>query len=742
MIEGDLVEVALPVPLATFFTYRLGQGQSAFPGVRVRVSFGPRKLVGVIFGRAQEHAATPHKIKDIQEILDPEPLLGRHELTLARWVADYWFAPPGEAVGLLLPPRMAEGAEAPSPKTTLSVRLVSAAAETPKLSPKMSAVLEWLARQGSASVDTLRAATGASLDTLRRLEAKGHVALENEQRFRDPLSGRALAGLKTGSGAAHPLTAAQTAAVEAVRASFGRYQGFLLHGVTGSGKTEVYLALIEDALARGEGAIVLVPEIALTPQLVARFRVRLGDRVAVQHSALDPVARHEQWLRVRSGELPVVVGARSALFSPLPKLGLIVVDEEHEPSFKQESSPRYHARDLALVRGHLEGAPVVLGSATPSLESWTNVARQKLTRLALPERAHQKRPLPEVSLVDLRDTPTADPDKLFSVPLRDALVETLARGEQSLLFLNRRGYSNLIQCGTCGEPIECHACSVTCTWHKKKRRLICHYCDESRPFPETCPKCGAADLAELGHGTEQIEDKLEHLLPHARIGRMDRDTTRGKALLNLLTDFRKGELDILIGTQMLAKGHDFPGVTLVGVLNAEQSLAFPDFRAAERTFGLLTQIAGRAGRAERPGRVIIQTRMPDHYAIARAVSHDVTGFLDLEGQLREARLFPPFSHLALFRVSGRDGMKTEGFARDLARHLREASLTTGDRAVCNPVQPAPIERVKEMWRFQILVRGTDRKALRRVLEMTREHWSGRLPSGLQIGLDIDPMSFL
>lgn len=745
-MDGRLVEVALPVPIASLFTYRLPDGVHAPAGTRVRVPFGSRSLVGVVFGPADPARAGAHKIRLVQEALDPEPLLGEGELALARWLADYWFAPPGEAISLLLPPRMAEGKEAPPPRTSLRVTLTAPAQPTPAtppatIGPKMSAVLDWLGQHREASADTVRAATGASLDTLRRLAERGLLRIEEERRFRDPLAGAQLAALRTPGALLPTLTSAQSAAVDTVRAALGAYQGFLLHGVTGSGKTEVYLALIEATLERGEGTIVLVPEIALTPQLVSRFRARLGDKVAVQHSGLDPVARHEQWLRIRSGELPVVVGARSALFAPMPALGLIVVDEEHEPSFKQETSPRYHARDLALVRGHLAGVPVVLGSATPSLESWTNVQRKKLTLLSLPERAHLDRPLPAVELVDLRDSPLADKTRLFSRRLIDALGETLAQGEQAILFLNRRGYASAIQCRTCGEPVACRSCSVAYTWHRGRARLVCHYCDETRTFPEACPKCGDRDLAEVGAGTEHIEEVLGALLPRARIGRMDKDTTRGKALIKLLQRFRKRELDVLIGTQMVAKGHDFPGVTLVGVLNAEQGLAFPDFRAAERTFQLLTQIAGRAGRGDRAGRVIMQTRLPEHYAIVHAAHHDVLGFLRAEEAIRRAREFPPASHLALFRVAGPDLQAVEREGRALHAALAEVGPRHPGVFV-HPLQPAPIERIKDRWRYQLLVHAATRQSLRAVLDATRPKWNARLAAGVQVALDVDPIQFL
>ena len=739
----SLVAVAVPVPLLRLFTYRLPEGMCAPIGARVRVPFGPRQLVGVVMGTAAE-TDVAGTLRDVSSVLDEAPLLSDKQLALVRWLADYYLAPPGDAVALLLPPRMVEGAEAPRTQTSQTVRLAEPAGDVPKLGQKMSDVLAWVTAHGEASTDTVRAATGASLDTLRRLAERGLVTLETTQRHRDPMSGVAMAQLRSPVARDFALTGEQAAARDAIQAAFGSYRGFLLHGITGSGKTEVYLALIEAALARGEGAIVLVPEIALTPQLVSRFRMRLGERVAVQHSGLDPMARHEQWLRIRASELPVVVGARSALFAPIPRLGLIVVDEEHDGSFKQDVSPRYHGRDVALVRGHLEGCPVVLGSATPSVESWINCERGKLTRLVLASRtgAH----LPSVELVDLRQTPTLDADHILSKPLVEALGATVAAGQQALLFLNRRGYATSIQCGACGEPLACDACSVSYTWHRHRARLVCHYCDEARTLPPVCPSCGRAELAEIGYGTERVEARLETLLPGARIARMDRDTTRGKALVKLLTRFRRREIDVLVGTQMLAKGHDFPGVTLVGVLLAEQGLAFPDFRAAERTFQLLTQIAGRAGRGADPGRVIVQTRLPEHDAIRFALTHDTAGFLAREADLRRARDFPPATHLALFRVAGPHAAEAERAAFELESALLAAAEglfgAASDRATVMPAQPAPIERVKDRYRFQVLVRARDRRDLRAVLDGARPAWADRKPRDLLIGLDIDPAQFL
>ncbi|TNF25624.1 MAG: primosomal protein N', partial [Deltaproteobacteria bacterium] len=741
------VQVAVPLPVDGLFTYRLPAGAQVAPGCRVQVPFGPRRLVGlVVLGPT---TAAPAELggrsaKAVLQVLDREPVVDPLALKLAGWISDYYLAPPGECYALLLPPRLAGTApdEIGEPKRRFEERVkrlpIPGPAAVDRLGARMEAALAWLEEAGEApTVDALRAATGVGRDVVRRLEERGLVAVERRAVHRDPFE-----ALEVSPDTAPALTDAQAAAVARVSEALGGYRGFLLHGVTGSGKTEVYLAAIGAALARGQGALVLVPEIALTPQLVARFRARLGDRVAVQHSGLDPEARHEQWRRVAAGELPVVIGARSALFAPIRDLGLIIVDEEHEPSFKQDTSPRYHARDLALVRGHLAGAPVVLGSATPSAESWANVERGKLDLVRLADRVLD-RPMPRVEVVDLRTAPYADPERLFSVPLLDAIRETVAERQQVILFLNRRGFASFLLCQECGAKLDCAACSVTYTWHRHRNRLVCHLCDESRPRPAVCPTCGKNGLKEVGFGTEQVEARLAELLPDARLARMDRDTTRGRALERLLTRFRRGDVDVLIGTQMVAKGHDFPNVTLVGVLLAELGLGFPDFRASERTFQLMTQIAGRAGRADKPGRVLIQTYLPEQYAIRHAVDHDTRAFLAEELPLRAARRFPPATHLALFRLSGKDPEHVGRGAVALERALAAAAAPFMGRVRVLPAQPAPIEKVKHRWRFQVLVNAEQRGALHHVLTTTRPTWSeGRLAPGVQVGLDIDPLSFL
>lgn len=609
----------------------------------------------------------------------------------------------------------------------------------PGNAPRAREVLAAVARAGEVPVARLRDELGDVAGPLRSLESRGAVRLEERRVFRTP-QGTFLDSGELAAVDPPPLTPEQSKAVHAVLAGLGAgYHAYLLHGVTGSGKTEVYLHLIAAAVARGLGAIVLVPEIALTPQLVGRFRARFGDRVAVLHSGLSDGERLDQWEQTRRGDLPIVVGARSAIFAPVQPLGLVVVDEEHETSFKQEDQLRYHARDLALVRGQLAGASVVLGSATPSIESVYNARHGKLTLLRMAERVNA-RPLPEVRLIDLRRTEFADQERVLSQPLLDAVRANLAAGEQTLLFLNRRGYASFLLCRSCGHLAECPHCSISLTYHHAQRRLVCHYCDHHRAAPTQCPKCAGTLIQPMGVGTEKVEEILRTLLPGARLARMDRDTTRGAALGALLRAVRAREIDVLVGTQMIAKGHDFPGVTLVGVLLADQGLKFPDFRAAERTFQLLTQVAGRAGRGDRPGRVLVQSYDPGHYSLRHARDADFAAFIEDELALRQERRYPPFTHLALVRVVANE-------AADAAREAERAAqiLLAADHkkaiGLLGPT-PAPIERIKGRYRWHLLARSSSRTALHEALAELGTWLERHRGATTTVTIDVDPVNML
>jgi primosomal protein N' (replication factor Y) len=611
--------------------------------------------------------------------------------------------------------------------------------------PAQRAVLDALVGAGGqAEVAVLRAAHRQAASLLRALAGRGLVELHDKVVRGDVWAGRAEAGHVAPVVAPTP-SAGQARALAALRAGLaeGEYRGYLLHGITGSGKTEVYLQIIADALAAGRGALVLVPEISLTPQLSARFRARFGDRVAVLHSGLSDRERFDEWSRLREGAAQIALGARSAVFAPLADLAVVVVDEEHDSSFKQEEGVRYHARDVALVRAQRARALCVLGSATPSLESYHGAENGRLTLLALGERA-TARPLPAVELVDLR-VHQADPDSMLTAPLCQAVAETLARGEQAILFLNRRGFHTFVLCVKCGHPFRCRSCSVSLTYHRQLDRLLCHYCGHSERIATRCPACSATgSIARRGLGTERVADGLERAFPAARIARLDRDAVAGVAIDRVLGRMARGEVDLLVGTQMVAKGHDFPGVTLVGVLLADTGLSLPDFRAGEKTFQLLTQVAGRAGRGERPGRVIIQSYRTDSIAVAAAREHDYLRFYRTELEARRELDYPPFGHLAAVRLDGPDGSDVAAEAKRLAERARElggGSPRCGV-AVLGPAE-APLARLKGRTRWHMWLRARERRELRGFLRsLVPGSRSGARSGSVRVTVDVDPVSAL
>ncbi|MFT3691537.1 MAG: primosomal protein N' [Kofleriaceae bacterium] len=525
-----------------------------------------------------------------------------------------------------------------------------------------------------------------------------------------------------------------------VESSKPQFVPFLLHGVTGSGKTEVYLRVIAEALELGKTALVLVPEISLTPQLAARFRARFGDQVAILHSGLKEQARLGEWMRLRRGTARIAVGARSAIFAPLENLGVIVVDEEHDGSFKQEEGVRYHARDVALVRAQRAGAVCVLGSATPSLESYAHAERGQYQLLVLSQRPTSQ-PMPTVEVVDLR-THVPDGEAMVSSPLRTAIGETLANGDQAILFLNRRGFATFVMCRACGHSFRCKHCSVSYTYHRAIDKLICHYCATTESIPSQCPECKQHDtIVRKGLGTEKIAEAIAEEFPQARVARLDRDVASGAKAEAVLSRVARREVDILVGTQMVTKGHDFPGVTLVGVLCADTGLDLPDFRASERTFQLLAQVAGRAGRGERAGRVIVQTYRPGSNAVVAAAAHDYSMFYKAESAARADLHYPPHGRLILIRIDGKDERAVEGVARKLARVATAASERgepTNTVEILGP-SPAPIEKVRTRTRWQVWLRSTDRNHLRRVARIVA---AVEVPASVRVILDVDPNSSL
>ena len=535
------------------------------------------------------------------------------------------------------------------------------------------------------------------------------------------------------------LTTDQLKALYAIEHSEG-FRTILLHGVTGSGKTEIYIQAAEYALSRGKTCLVLVPEIGLTPQLTERFSARFPGRVAVLHSSLTRKQRIEGWLRIDRGFAPIVVGTRSAVFAPLRDLGLLIVDEEHETTYKQEEVPRYHARDTAIMRAKGAGATVVLGSATPSMESFRNAETKKFEYVHLTSRV-EDRPLPAVEIVNMREEYAAEGKQaVFSRRLLQAITDRLDRKEQVMVLLNRRGFAAFLLCRHCGFTFQCASCSVSMTYHRSIKNLLCHYCGSAKRPPSRCPECKSEYIYYVGEGTERIESDLQDLFPGARIGRIDRDTMKHiRDFERVLGGFRTGEIDVLVGTQMIAKGHDFPLVTLVGVLAADAALSLPDFRAAERTFQLLTQVAGRSGRGDRPGEVVIQSYFPDHYALQLACTQRFEDFFARESRYRKAMFYPPFTALTGIVVADRDRERAAQEARDIGKFID--SVRTDSLRVLGPA-PAPLERVKRLHRFQLLLKATSRTTLHGALKALREHLEGKKTGATRIHVDVDPVSLL
>lgn len=598
---------------------------------------------------------------------------------------------------------------------------------------RMRGVLARLAEAGGQlDLSTLVQMEGSSArDAVRRLAAKELVTLgEREDRS------AALGGELSDTKSPPTLNAAQQAALTSILTDGA--QVFLLHGVTGSGKTEVYLRASEAILEQKQQVLVLVPEIALTPQLVGRFRARFGDRIAVLHSGLSPAERLREWRRIRAREADVAIGARSALFAPFTNLGLIVVDEEHDSSYKQDDGVRYHARDLAVVRGHMAGCGVVLGSATPSVETWQNGQEGRYKVLALPDRA-TPRALPSVDLIDMRGRPPGTP---LSNELLTALRETTAAGEQAIVLYNRRGYAPVVECSGCGATYECPSCGIgSLVLHHRQGRLRCHYCGFRRDYERNCPACNT-ELSVLGFGTERVEEALEEALPGVSISRMDADTTRGKGShQRILQAFRAGESQILVGTQLVAKGHDFPGVTLAAVVGVDHVLLMPDFRSAERTYGLVTQLAGRAGRGERPGRVILQTRQSDHFVFSHVSPEThLNAFYLEEVKQRSVLSHPPFARVVLVRLESTDMGLAQQTGQKLVDRLRQTADGSGIQ-VFGPTL-APLSKLVGRWRFQVVLRGRDVPRFRKWIGKSEELLLSRPPNGVRISIDVDPRNLL
>jgi primosomal protein N' (replication factor Y) len=661
---------------------------------------------------------------------------------LFRWVADYYQYPLGEALSFLIP----GGGPAANPRRELwayPVEPPDAAVAPRRLGPKSQALLTFLKEAGPTPVKDLQPRFPACHDSLRRLAARGLIGLEDRTRLRTHEDDASVPLTKNTENLT--LVPGQEQALASIVAGIdeGEFTPFLLHGVTASGKTEVYVSAAAHSLARGRQVLVLAPEIALTHPVAQAFRRRFGSRVALLHSGLSEAFRVDQWRRIMLGEVDIVVGARSAVFAPLPRLGLVVVDEEHDPSYKQEGGLLYQARDVALYRGKLASAAVVLVSATPLVTS-CHYAREGKYRYLKLDRRVTPQTLPEIQLVDLRTQRGDKSLKVISRPLQGALSEVLRRGEQALLFLNRRGYSRALFCLFCGQVFQCRHCSVALTHHQDQARLVCHYCGYTEAVPEQCPHCQSSAIKRYGVGTEKVESEVRRLFPSARVARLDRDTApdSGRAL-KVLTAFAAGDLDFLVGTQMITKGHHFPQVTLVGVIAADLSLFFPEYHAGERTFQLLSQVAGRAGRGDAKGTVLIQTYQPDHYVFQAVQSQDYDSFFKQELESRRQLGYPPFTRLALVRLSGPIEAPVAQEARRLAAILE--NLRTGDADLRSRVRvlgpaPAGLTRLQGRFRWQILIKSYGRAPLVHLLQSLRRGWTPPPRSRLSLTLDIDPSS--
>ncbi|OLD22005.1 MAG: primosomal protein N', partial [Acidobacteria bacterium 13_1_40CM_3_56_11] len=699
-------DIAVCLPLARTFIYKLTTPVET--GCRVVVPFRKRDVEGFVVGFRKD-APPDIEVHEIGSVLDAIPLLRPDVFNLCRWVADYYTTPIGEVLKAALPPGISakhvEGLQHSPPRRE--------GVDAPSKAKAQTGWREARVRQGEASIED-RQDISAELTTPAR-------QLLLSCRATPPLRGGELV-----------MTPDQTKALSTINSTPG-FRPILLHGVTGSGKTEIYMQAVEHFLAAGKTSLILVPEIGLTPQLTDQFARRFPNQIAILHSSLTRRQRIDEWLRIYRGEVPIVIGTRSAVFAPLGNLALIVVDEEHETSYKQEEVPRYHARDTAVMRAKLAGAAVVLGSATPSMESFHNAASQKYDYVMLTTRV-EGRPLPAVEIVNMREEYAAEGKQVvLSRRLLEAINARLDRGEQTMILLNRRGYATFLLCRHCGFTFQCNSCSVAMTYHRSIEKLLCHYCGLARRPPARCPECDSEYIHYVGEGTERLEAELKCRFPDARVGRIDRDAMRHmRDYERVLGGFRAGDIDILAGTQMIAKGHDFPRVTLVGVVGADAPLALPDFRAAERTFQLLTQVAGRSGRGGRPGEVVIQSYFPDHYTFQLAVTQRFEDFYARESRYRKAMFYPPFAALAGIMVTDRDRGRAADTAREIGEYLD--SLRSNAMRILGPA-PAPLERIKRMHRQQLLIKSSSRASLHHLLGRLRQYIEDRKFGSTRVFID-------
>ena len=720
-----IARVALDVPLPKLFDYTCPANFVALPGARVVVPFGRRRMVGVVVETAEETGFDPERIKDIERVLEDAPVLPEDWIALMRFLAVYYQRPLGETVISSLPPRLRSLKPLPREDRTFWRAGPNVPAIAVRGSTRKELLLARIEALGCADEGTLLSADPkvrtAERVALRALVKAGWIEATT------PANG---AHFVPG----HPLTPAQRGVVDTLLARLGSFSPFLLHGVTGSGKTEIYQHVIAETLRLGRQALVLVPEIGLTPQLASRFQRAFPDAtITLLHSNLDDSARTSGWLRAARGESGIVLGTRLAVLAPMPRLGVLIVDEEHDSSFKQQEGLRYSGRDAAVFRARQTGVPIILGTATPSLETYANMLAGRYTLVELPERASPGATMPVVRTIDLRKE---QEQHGFTPTLERAIEARLGRGEQSLIFINRRGYAPVLTCAACGWAAGCPRCSGRLVLHTSDRRLRCHHCGLEEPIPRDCPQCGNVDLHALGRGTQRVEETLAKRFPNARIVRIDRDTARRKSLSDTLDRIRDGGADILVGTQMIAKGHDFPGMTLVGVLNADSALVSTDYRASERLFAVLMQVSGRAGRREKQGEVLVQTRYPGHPLYGALARHDYAGFAKSQLAEREVAGFPPSVFETALRAESPRLADSMAFLRSAAELVEPPE---GVR-IYDPV-PHVITRRAGLERAQLLVQSRTRPAMQGFLQAWNEALFENAPRNVRWHLDVDPIEF-
>lgn len=798
MIAEVIVDVAAH-PIDRPFDYAVPKELEVLvePGMRVKVPFGNRKVLGFVTDIKETSEFDPSRLKPIHELMDVVPVLNDELLAMAKWMKKQTVCFEIDALQVMIPSALrakyekrfvlnAPLEEIPEPlrvyfgnrpfvraqdavevyallkkelergtvvaDTDISqqtavkkVRMIHIADSLEQLeaidirpnAKQQIKLLEFFKAHIGQAIESsdLQRAAETTLPTIYSLADKGAAVIRNEESYRDP---KMLAEIERKGFL--QLTEAQQTAFDAIRGALHTPKTFLLHGITGSGKTEIYLQAIDEVLKEGKEAIMLVPEISLTPQMTLRFKERFGDLVAVLHSGLSAGEKYDEWRKIQRAEVKVVVGARSAIFAPFENLGLIILDEEHESSYKQDDSPRYHARDVAIWRAGQHNCPVILGSATPSLESYARAQKGVYELLVLEKRA-KNQPLPTVHIVDMREELRNGNRSMFSIPLAEAIRERLERKEQVVLFLNKRGYSSFVLCRDCGTVMQCPNCDISLTYHRSSELMKCHYCGYDEPVPHTCPECQSEHIRFFGTGTQKVEEELAKLVPGARVLRMDVDTTRNKgAHEKILSAFGEGKADILLGTQMIAKGLDFPNITLVGVLSADTTLHLPDFRAAEKTYQLLTQVSGRAGRDKLPGEVYVQSYTPEHYAITLAKDQLYEPFYDQEMAMRRASGYPPYYYVVNIQFTHEDLLTVAGYAEQTVRFLQ--GQLSGSTIIIGP-SASLIARVNNRYRYQCLIKYKKEPKLADVMQqLIKIHRSEWIKKGATLSIDMNPTSVM